>query len=254
MKKFFFLPFFFLVFTSSVFSKSSNEFDPFYVGIAGGYWDQSFKDHYTQQNIIPIGTQGPTYSNTDFHEQNIKSFSLLGGYGFNPFGLIFAAIEGNFNWYSSGKNFTPSEPFYTYSNFSQASLSQEYGMQVALLPGILVTPKTLAYGRIGYGYELYKNSYVTDIPVVFPKRFSNSPWISEYILGIGINQKLLKQISLRLEFQYVDVNNIPGVRGSTFGVPGPGPEIRLFNNHQDNYDLHSRVGLLSVIYYPEIFN
>ena len=168
---------------------------------------------------------------------------------------MYTALEGNFNWYDSVKSFTPANPFYTQDNSSSISVSENKGWQVSFIPGLLISPRTMVFARVGYGNELYKTSYNTNIPVVRPQYMNTKDWVSELIIGLGFNQKLTEQLSFRIEYKHIKPSsNIAGPSGATDGVPGPGPEIRHLNNHQNHYNLHSHVGLISLIYYPSIFN
>lgn len=250
MKTIFSLIFLISVATQSVANQFHNEFSAFYTGIGGGYSQQKFNDEYTQDNLLT----NTTFTNTDHHNQHVGFGQLFAGYGLNLLPFLYTGIEGSFSGYSASPRFTPSNPFFTANFHTLASVSQEYGFQISFIPGLFITQKTLVYGRVGYGTEHYKTRYLTDIPVVLPKLNNRNQWISETVLGMGINQKISKKLSIRLEYNYVCPETIAGQRGETFGVPGPGPGVVTFNRHQDNFYLRSYNTLLSLVYYPSWFS
>ena len=90
----------------------------------------------------------------------------------------------------------------------------KYNLGVSLIPGVLLGDKTTVYTRMGLGYGEYTNKvsgtlqenppYI-DIPG-YTQNFSEHDF--SYRLGVGIEQQIHPQWSLRLEYDYWHYNAV----------------------------------------------
>lgn len=218
-------------------------FEGYYLGLGGGYSKQHMKDRYFQQNEIPVYA----FSAENTYHRSTGLGQLFAGYSVPFSDYFYGGLEGGITFYGSTKQYTPVYPLAT-DYPTQASISQQYGFTVSLLPGLFVTPSTLTYGRIGYEVDRYKAQLNTAIPGVYPSSANQLDWTSAVLFGIGINQYVSTNWSLRLEYNYLSSGPIAGVHGTTFSMPYNARSLPIVDQHFNTYHLNTNGLTLGVLY------
>lgn len=236
-----------LLFIASAVKANGDPFDGVYAGIAGGYTQQTLTHHYHEQsnpNVFSI--QSPGYKQDTDIKQHIGFGQLFAGYGIPLNDFFYTALETSLNFYEDSNQFNPRSPRFFIPNLVSTEVSQDYGLQLSILPGLFITEDNMLYGRLGYGYERFKTKFSVAIPFVNSFTARDNQWVSELILGIGINHPFTDNLSGRLEYNYKTSGEIKGYNGTTV-VLANGTLVPL-NQYSNSYHLNTNSILLSLIY------
>lgn len=235
-----------LLMVNSAINANGDPFDGAYVGLAGGYTQQTLNHHYFEQNNPNVLIQSPSYKQDTDISQHIGFGQLFAGYGIPFSEFFYGAIETNLNFYENSNSFNPRSPRFFVPNLVSTEISQEYGIQISLLPGIFITEDNMLYGRLGYGYERFKTKYSVNIPFTTPIGANGNEWVSDLILGIGINHPFTESLSGRIEYNYKTSGEIEGYHGTT--VVFVNGTLQPLNQYSNSYHLNTNSILLSLLY------
>jgi outer membrane immunogenic protein len=140
---------------------------------------------------------------------NVIDKKNLSGTGI--FGSLFAGIEGQKNKIAiaiegnvdiSSANYKSSNKEFNNENYSQTQYKMSQGLGLSILPGYLITPTSLFYGRIGYTNTHLKIA-TNDASL---NNFSGR--LNGVKLGAGIRQALSEAILIRLEYELSQYKSI----------------------------------------------
>lgn len=120
--------------------------------------------------------------------------TIFGGYSWSC-NQLYIAGEGNYN--VSSDEFNSSNSEFIHNNFSKTSYKLRYSYSASLIPGFLLTPCTLFYGRIGYAWGNFQTS-TSDTSLANVNRTLSGP---RY--GIGIKQAVFQNFSVRVEYSQI---------------------------------------------------
>ncbi|RMX15105.1 porin family protein [Legionella jordanis] len=134
--------------------------------------------------------------------------SLFAGYG-KAFNSIYLAAEANANLSSVKYQLTNDE--YLHSTFSKTTFRIKHSEGISLLPGYLISPNTLLYGRVGYvnGQVKVRESDPTI------RNFNKNRNGIRY--GLGIRHSFYPNWSLMMEYSQIDYKSIEGRVLEPFG-------------------------------------
>lgn len=165
----------------------------FYAGIGVGPEADNFKQ---SAHVIHV---------PDTNVKDVEHFSALGPYG-TLFGgyawtcsRFYLAGEANYNRNSGAMNASNSE--FVHQAFSNTTYKIPYSYGLSVLPGYLITPMTVFYGRLGYANGHFETSTSDD------SLLSVSRNLSGVRFGFGVMQALGCKLSARLEYSQINYNS-----------------------------------------------
>lgn len=187
----------------------------FYLGAQAGYGSAVFDQTRTTTNGAT--TWGPQNLGGDGFVGGV-----FGGYG-RAFGSFYLGGEGSFEVGKIESNFSDSTGY-------SRSVSLNETINLSVRPGYLITPQTLAYGRVGWARSKFKVSQQQngDLP-------STDEWIDGVVVGLGVEQEVTKTIGLRIDYRHTFYTDEP-TNTNTAGT------------RTDKYDIDSNVVTVGVLY------
>jgi opacity protein-like surface antigen len=256
-------------------SSSACHFNGFYTGIsAGGSFTTGEEQTSVDGTFTAIAVEIPFSATNDLITNSVKG-ALFTGYGhvwqFFYLGAEIFADLSRYQMQSSGNaGFfevdTPSELVVTNFNSSANTTAQlnniEYGID--LRPGILLTPDTLFYGRIGTAFnELSFDSDASTTIMFFAPFFdpetlnlalplSASKNRAALRLGAGIEQFISQHFSIRADYIYTYYGkiNLNGSTSTNMTSTNDGPGVFTLTNDSSVKVANNSVMLGLSYYFP----
>jgi opacity protein-like surface antigen len=156
------------------------------------------------------------------------NIGLLGGYGFNFSNRWYAGVEIFGDYDDVDASYTVAQVMTAADSFT-SRFSKQFDFGAAFMPGYQVSDAALLYARIGYVGSKFEirtilvgnggqaSGGIGLAPVLAgvpsgssqTSNFKNDKWLNGLQLGVGVDTMILKNLSLRTEF---DVNNFGGFR------------------------------------------
>lgn len=122
----------------------------------------------------------------------------------------------------------------------------EYLANLRARVGFTATPTTLVYGTAGGGYASLETGFVTTNTVNGVNRDDLDDESFGYVLGLGVEQKLGRSLSLGIEYLYQEYEDESSVRlGAGANTPASNPFLlgnaagTDFIRSEGNFNLHS---------------
>ncbi len=146
-----------------------------------------------------------------------------------------------------------------FNNKATVSLNDaEFGID--LRPGVFLTEDTLLYARVGAAFNELELSVNTSFNNEFKGIFDdnsfdnsvhakNSDNVTGLRLGLGVEQKILSQLSLTLDYIFTDYGNISANNSNT--IPLETGESTTVNT-SSHADVDTHAVMLGINYYPGI--
>lgn len=175
--------------TTALIMSSSAFCSNFYVGAGFG---PNFADFEKNAHFV----QGNSNVNDKSHLSSIDMFgTLFAGYGYVHKHFY---LGEELNASISGIDSEASNNETTHLAFSSTNYTMNRSFGASLLPGLLITDKTLLYSRFGYANG---NLKITTNDVSLANVNKN---LDGFRFGAGIKQMLSKKVSLRLEYSQIN--------------------------------------------------
>lgn len=201
-----------------------SNFNGLYVGLGTGSRQGEFRATSTNQLGIPNDPSPLIFSHAvRSHDGDILGNAFI-GFG-HSFQMVYLAGEvyGNLNKLqvsSSTLSVIPSGVNVNFTNSVRAHLNNIEG-GADLRPGLLVTPSTLLYGRVGVAFnKLYLNPISIGQQIGGPgfinASSSKSKSTANLRIGGGFEQMLGHNFSIRADYIYTDYGRINANGGGTF--------------------------------------
>jgi outer membrane immunogenic protein len=207
-----------MLISTNAFSQTKVAFNGFYTGLSLGYNQTSVNEG----NVSWVSTADPT-TYTAGNGQNSKSGGFIGGLNFgydHRIGnyVIGGEISGSLpggtaNGYAATDDITPGLARPNQPLTSSTKLQTLFTIKPKI--GFVIDNKTMIYGMAGLAMGSIKRT-VTDVN---PTLDYQSYWLNTgdsasntknqfgYILGAGAERMITEQLSIKLEFNYVDLGN-----------------------------------------------
>ncbi len=239
-------------------------FEGLYLGAGGGISATKGRQQGDVTSFVITGSGNNIFSSPDL------STDILGGCGAGVFyagygrhcGIFYGGIEG-FVHYANSHTKATRENLNTLTDepgsFNTVDRSDikigPWGGGIDGRPGLLLSPGTLLYGRVGFNYTQVKlNSEILN----FGFRMSNAPWsipIADskrtnrcYLrLGGGLEQLLSNRLALRFDYVYTDYGSISFAGNTTATLPASTVSVFLSESKKVNLRNHELV--LGLTYY-----
>ena len=173
--------------------------DGFYVGLAGGY------EAYNMRQSNSAATAGFASSTSQPVAAQGWVGGALAGYGkyLNDMYYLGGELFLNGSSASGSQNSTTSvAALGTVSSSARSSVGASYGFMV--LPGIKLSPSTLAYVRLGYSRAYIKQQ----ISVTGGQSAHNNNWSNGFAYGLGMESAVYQNWSVRGDYTYVSYSSI----------------------------------------------
>lgn len=127
--------------------------------------------------------------------RDAATLGIFAGYNVQPTGGVVLSAEG-------AVNFGLDDDITSSSKDATATINPEYGFDLGLRAGYLVTDKTLVYARGGYENIRVKISMDDNDG---PRRDKAN--LDGWSIGAGIERAIIDRISARLEYRYSDLGS-----------------------------------------------
>lgn len=164
-----------------------------------------------QENANVMQTQGGVLN---FNVRNTTQVAATGVFGtlFAGYGMYFAnpyipncknlylALELNGNLSSMEHKRTNDE--FVHENFTKTTFKMNDSYGVSLLPGFLLTNTALVYARVAYSNANFK---VSTSDISLQHKHTN---LGGFRWGFGVQQEVMKQVAMRLDYSHVDYENV----------------------------------------------
>jgi outer membrane immunogenic protein len=155
---------------------------------------------------------GLNYSNPS----NNAAFLGGGQVGANyQMGIFVAGVEGDFDWLANNQNSGPGTA--VAGTTLQASSNDRWVTTLAARFGVAVD-RVLFYAKGGGGWVGNGNFTITNVPTGASASYSNGNTNSGWLAGGGVEWAFARNWSVRLEYDYLGLNNQSFVIPATFPV------------------------------------
>jgi len=169
-------------FSTPAYAQSEREyFDGFSIGAQAGWEERSINETVLPNSInVPLSdkSSGITYGGFVGYDRQFDNFVVGLEAGFSPNGkTLNAPVLGG----------------------GSIELDSKWSGDISVRAGVTITPKLLAYGRVGYGINRYRVSGF--VPGNTAPVASESVTGNGVIFGGGLEYALKRNVSLRAEFR-----------------------------------------------------
>lgn len=165
----------------------AQDFNGPYVGVQGGWEQTDVRNPETDLGTLPI----------DSHNESFTG-GVFAGYDQQVAPRVVVGVEG-------GMDFSADDEVETTTGLGLVSVDPKWSLDLTARAGYLVNPTTLAYVRGGYT-NARVDTTLTNASMELSEEENRDGWL----VGAGVERKLVQNISARLEYRYSDLSEGEG--------------------------------------------